>query len=214
MKDFVLRRNHWVKLAIVIVLLLSFVISLSSSGCKAGTSKENLSEETTPAVATITSTSPAQVETGPIEEPLVEPSPGKLSFSATPDIEDLEDSNWISPGKVEVGNLYPGATAEYPLTVHNGGEVATEFSLCVRQPDNTTVGYDPFPKIYFDWVVIDKPLLDLDAKQTADVLIIIKMPEDADYSGKQVEFWISVIDQGQSGMVRTELACRWLVSTK
>jgi hypothetical protein len=51
---------------------------------------------------------------------------GHSSSSAT--VEPLEpppelyDKIWISPGKVEVGNFFPGARAEYPLTIHNGND--------------------------------------------------------------------------------------------
>jgi hypothetical protein len=207
-------KNYQIKPAIIVIILLVFVVTLYSFSCKAEPSNGDLPSETTPSVEIIAPSESILPGPGQSEGPVVEPSPGKVAFSATPEIKELEDSNWISPGKIEVGNLYPGATAEYPITVHNGGDVTTEFSISVRTPDNTTEGYEPFPQMYFDWIVIEKPQLELEAKQTADVLIVVNMPEDADYSGKQVEFWIGVIDQGQSGMVRTELACRWLISTK
>jgi hypothetical protein len=209
-----LHKNYRIKPATFVIILLVFVIILFSSGCEVEPSAENTPVEISPAVTTTTSSESVPPVPGLSEEPEVTSSPGKVSFSAVPEIKEMEDSNWISPGKVEVGNLYPGATAEYPLTVHNGGDATTEFSITVRTPDNTSEGYETFPEIYFDWVTVTTPELELEAKQTADVLIIIDMPDDADYPGKNVEFWISVIDLGQSGMVRTELVCRWLVSTQ
>ena len=37
---------------------------------------------------------------------------------------------------------------------------------------------------------------------------------DISYANKDVEVWISVIEQGQEGMIRTEFASRWLISMK
>lgn len=40
--------------------------------------------------------------------------------------EPPSDITWISPGKVEVGNYYPGATAEWTMKVHNGSSERME----------------------------------------------------------------------------------------
>jgi hypothetical protein len=53
---------------------------------------------------------------------------------------ELYDKIWISPGKVEVGNFYPGARAEYMLTIHNGKDEPAKFSVTYRQPDNVAGG--------------------------------------------------------------------------
>jgi len=45
------------------------------------------------------------------------PSEAKVWEKKPPD-----NMNWISPGKITVSNFYPGARAEYPITVHNGGQ--------------------------------------------------------------------------------------------
>jgi hypothetical protein len=37
-----------------------------------------------------------------------------------------DDTTWISPGKVEVGNFHAGGTAEWPLVLHNGASYAVE----------------------------------------------------------------------------------------
>jgi len=64
------------------------------------------------------------------ESPGVEATPGELSFTATPDVESkLVDKVWISPGKVMIDNLYPGAQAEYSITVHNGNDLETPLPL-------------------------------------------------------------------------------------
>jgi hypothetical protein len=50
---------------------------------------------------------------------------------------ELYDKTWISPGKVEVGNFFPGARAEYPITIHNGNDEPAEFSVTFQVPGNT-----------------------------------------------------------------------------
>ena len=124
---------------------------------------------------------------------------------------ELYDKIWISPGKVEVGNFFPGARAEYPVTIHNGNDEPTEFSITVQVPGTTTEGYDQAPSAVQGWVIIADPAPVLEAKETREVLIAVVMPEDAEAPPKW-EFWITVKDVTQMGMVQTELACRWLVA--
>lgn len=126
---------------------------------------------------------------------------------------ELYDKTWISPGKVEVGNFYPGARAEYPLTIHNGKDEPAEFSVIYRVPDNVGEGYAKAPNEAKDWVIIADPAPVLAAKETRDVLIAVEMPKGSKAPPKW-EFWIAVKDITQTGMVQTELACRWLVTMK
>lgn len=51
-------------------------------------------------------------------------------------------------------------------------------------------------------------------KETRDILVVLAMPKDAVVFAPKWEFWISVIDTTQKGMVQTELATRWLVSMR
>ena len=193
-------------------LLLGILVSVSAVlsvvGCSSGAPATEPPQAVAPPPEPLTSV--------PATEPptIVKPAEGQLSFSATPEMEELEDVNWVSPGKVSVENLYPGATAEYPITVHNGGDETAEFAIVVRQPDQATEDYEPLPEEYLSWVVIEQPDLVLEPKETADVLVTITMPETATYADRRAEFWISVIDQSQGSMVRTELAVRWLITTR
>ena len=123
---------------------------------------------------------------------------------------ELYDKIWISPGKVEVGNFFPGARAEYPITIHNGNDEPTEFSITFQVPGSTAEGYEKAPSAVQDWIIIEDPAPVLEAKETREVLIAVVMPEDAEAPPKW-EFWIAVKDVTQTGMVQTELACRWLV---
>jgi hypothetical protein len=126
---------------------------------------------------------------------------------------ELYDKTWISPGKVEVGNFYPGARAEYPLSIHNGNDEPAEFSVTYRVTNNTAEGYVSAPDEAQQWVIIADPAPVLAAKETREVLIAVEMPKGAEAPPKW-EFWIAVKDVTQTGMVQTELACRWLVEMK
>ena len=124
-----------------------------------------------------------------------------------------DDMNWISPGKVNVTNFYPGARAEYPVTVHNGNDTACSFAVGYRYPDHAGDDW-MLPDIDVqDWVIVADATPLLAPKETRDILVTLKMPEDADIFAPQWEFWISVMDMSQ-GMVKTELCVRWLVTMR
>ena len=124
------------------------------------------------------------------------------------------DRTWISPGKVQVGNFYPGARAEWPLTIHNGNDHSATFQIGYRYPDRVESGYaEPTPGVQ-DWVIIADPTPVLDPYETRDILIVLDMPVDTQSPGKRWEFWISVKDTSQAGLVQTELCSKWLITTK
>jgi len=124
------------------------------------------------------------------------------------------DRTWISPGKVQVGNFYPGARAEGNLLVHNGNDTGASFLIAYRYPDHVEEGYiKPTPEVQ-DWVIITDPTPVLAPYETRGILVVLAMPEDAAAFAPKWEFWISVKDTTQTGMVQTELCSRWLVSMR
>jgi hypothetical protein len=120
----------------------------------------------------------------------------------------------IDPGKVYIDNLYPGAQAEFPVTVYNQNDHETAFVVTVRAPDYTAEdeGYDALP--YLDWVTVSPGQVIIGANDEGDVLITVTMPEDADYSGKKSEVWISFMEEGTEGMVKIELCSRIFIATR
>jgi hypothetical protein len=112
-----------------------------------------------------------------------------------------------------VGNFYPGARAEYLLSIHNGNDEPAEFSVTYREPGNTGEGYVTAPSGAEGWVIIADPAPVLAAKETRQVLIALEMPKGTK-SPPKWEFWIAVKDVTQTSMVQTELACRWLVEMR
>jgi len=132
---------------------------------------------------------------------------GTITLPGEPPI----DRTWISPGKVQVGNFYPGGRAEWDLLVHNGSDTVASFTVAYRYPDHVAEGYaKPIPEVQ-DWVIIADPTPIILPKETKAILIVLEMPKDAAVFAPRWEFWISVKDTTQKGMVVTELASRWLV---
>jgi len=119
----------------------------------------------------------------------------------------------IEPGKVTIENLYPGAEADVPITIYNQNDYASTFLVKARSPDYTETGYEPLP--YLDWISIEPEQVTIDAQETSEVLVVIIMPEDAVYSGKKAEVWISFTEEGKPGeMIQVEIASRLLISTR
>ena len=145
----------------------------------------------------------------PVNEPS-EPPPASSGTTVLPG-EPPIDRTWISPGKVQVGNFYPGARAEWNLLVHNGNDTAASFLVAYRYPDHVADGYAKPTAEVQDWVIIADPTPVIAPKETREILIVLAMPEDAAVFAPKWEFWISVKDTTQKGMVVTELCSRWLV---
>lgn len=86
-----------------ITLLVVVVVSLLVTGCA--------SMETIKPIAT-----PITIETPQSIEPIV-----------SADVEThLMNNTWISPAKIEIGNYYSGARAEWYIRVHNSNDEATQ----------------------------------------------------------------------------------------
>ena len=119
---------------------------------------------------------------------------------------------WLSPGKVDIGNYYPGATAEWNITIHNGKPVPAKFSVTYRSPDYTATGYSKVDAQ--DWVIVADTTPILAAYETRDILVTLKIPEKTKNVPAKWEYWISVMDKSQVGNVATELCSRWLVNMR
>ncbi|HUW46102.1 MAG TPA: hypothetical protein VMW50_09965 [Dehalococcoidia bacterium] len=121
------------------------------------------------------------------------------------------DRTWISPAKVQVGNFYPGARAEWELSVHNGNDATAEFAVVYREPSYTAGGYAGPPAGAKEWVIVADSSPVLMPYETRDILIALDVPVTAVITADKWEFWISVKDITQGGSIQTELCSRWLV---
>lgn len=148
-----------------------------------------------------------------VETPEITPTPTGVQPIPTELLDTPAiDVTWLSPGKVEVGNFYAGATAEYPMRVHNGNNVSTPFTVAYRIPDNFATGFLPPTPEVANWVTIIGADTPLEAYETRDLTVTLSMPYGAVAPAHQWEFWISVKDNSQAGFVQTELCTRWLIT--
>ncbi len=118
----------------------------------------------------------------------------------------------INPGKVYIENLYPGAEADVPITIYNQSDSETTFEIRARKPDYTAEGYEAFP--HLDWITITPDQVTIKSRGQSQVMVIIIMPKDADYSGKKAETWISFKEKDAPGMIQIEIASRLFISTR
>jgi hypothetical protein len=153
----------------------------------------------------------------PVTMPNVTNAAGVVYSSTSPkDARNIEiglmNTNWVSPGKVTIDNMYKGAEADYMLRIHNGTDIDTIFDVNPRQPDG--IRDDKLPLDCMDWIQLPQYSVYIPAKQTFEIPVVVKMLKDTNMKGKTYEVWISVIDKGQKGMVQTELCSRWIISTR
>jgi hypothetical protein len=123
-------------------------------------------------------------------------------------------SSWISPAKVSVTNFHDGATAEYPVSIHNGNNVPTMFSVYYRIPDYPRADYALATIQQQSWVLVAEQTPILAPYETRDVTITLTMPDKALAPAPHWEFWIGVMDKTQTGMVKTELCSRWEINMR
>lgn len=128
--------------------------------------------------------------------------------------EPPEDVTWISPGKIQVGNFYPGARAEWILSVHNGNDTASAFAVTYRYPDHVEEEYAKPTEEVQDWVIIADATPLIAPRETREILVALAMPKDSAVFAPNWEFWVSVKDTTQTGMVQTELCVRWLITMR
>ena len=142
--------------------------------------------------------------------PTATPTPGPTMGANEPPI----TSTWLSPAKVIIGNFYPGARAEWDVTIHNGNNYEAQFEISYRVPDNVQEGYARPTVEVADWVIIVDTTPVLAAYQTKEIAVVLDMPGNAKSPGDDWEFWVSVKDKSQGGFVQTEICSRWLVNMR
>lgn len=126
----------------------------------------------------------------------------------------MENVIWITPGKVNVDKLYPGAQGEYTLRIHNPKDVPATFSIYRRSPDSLTEGYSALPVKFQGWITATPSTLEVPAKSVGETLIRVQVGFLDKVSQNKYETWIGVMDASQKGMVVNELCSRWLLTTK
>jgi len=181
------------KKAVLIILVIAGVAMLT--GCQFGSSVNN---NTPTPTATLVNPTPTY-ESGIMDPGMPADAPSNV--------------NWASPGKVEVGNFYAGATAQCKIRIHNGNDKDAQFTVVYRYPDNVGEGYDYPPQDCANWVNVSETNPTLSPKETKEIIVTLNIPDGATFPSK-MEFWISVKDNSQTELIRTELCIRWLVTSR
>lgn len=153
-----------------------------------------------------------EISETPSPEPTQESDPAPpIRMPSGGEGEPPEDMTWISPGVVEVSYFYPGATAEWPIRIHNGNNEVATFEVRYRAPDRLREGFEIAPEAAQSWVMITDPTPVFLPLETREIMIVVELPGDAIVPPKW-EFWIAAKDTSQAGFVQTELCSRWLIS--
>jgi hypothetical protein len=135
------------------------------------------------------------------------------STIVSPGNEPPANTTWISPGKVTITNYAIGATASYPITIHNGNDVATEFAVKARTPDNISdTTYTLAKDTEISWIIVADNSPVIAPYSSKEVLVTLLVPKGTVATDKKWAFWLSVKDMTQSGFVQTELCSLWLIT--
>ncbi len=99
-----------------------------------------------------------------------------------------DTSSWMSPAKVTLSNFHLGARAEYPITIHNGNEKDTKFSIIVDAAAYTASGYLKAPvDILQEWVLVADTTPVLARFETRELLVTLEMPSSL--KEDKLKFW-------------------------
>jgi len=145
----------------------------------------------------------------------ISPASENISSKAPTVTESVGPDNltWVAPAKVEIGRFYPGARAEFYLTVHNGSEDSKQFTVSYLVPSQIRGDYKTAIEGVESWVTIEPSGTVFAPRETRQIFVAVEMPKDAEEFAENWEFWIRV-KEDQSGMIQTELASRILVSMR
>lgn len=124
----------------------------------------------------------------------------------------VEGPPGILPGKVIVKELIPGVVSRNTITICNNSNEPTSFSVKYRYPDFVVNGYVKASSDVPNWVSMSDIFPVVPAHSYKTITISILVPENVEVPGEKWEFWIGVIDQGQTGTIKAELCQRWLVT--
>jgi len=203
------------------ILLLLVLLTIVVSGCVPVTTKvvstTSFSTITSSATVMVTPTTIVTPTTSTTSKPTSTPTTSPTTSQVTSPVVDgyspPNDVNWIYPSSLTIAGFTYGATAEYQIQVHNGNPATVTFSITARPADNTITGYSRAPDNVKDWVKISPSSLELAPETTGLVTIDLQMTSEVNLP-KKWEFWISVVDTSQTGMLKMELCERWKINMR
>jgi len=119
----------------------------------------------------------------------------------------------VLQSEVEFRNVYPGWNGSVPLTIINGNDRDRTFIITLEEPTKLKLGYEVFPLINYSWINITEAEVTIAAGGYHEIVVILAMPADASYSGRQSEIRIRVSDITQTGIVQVAVESRWYIIT-
>lgn len=136
----------------------------------------------------------------------------------------LAEGFGILESEIEIRGVYPGWSGELPLTIINGKDQDRVFSVTLEQanPAKLKFGYEALPAVYYDWFEITgwngktdilEPEVTLAAGKHHTLMIVVAVPNDMAYLGKNAEVRVRVSDMTSPGLVALAIESRWYIIT-
>jgi hypothetical protein len=190
-----------------LILLFCLVAVLSTASCK------------TPEVkidpVTLLPVTGDQSDSGSITVTPILPTDSNSDNNDVNDVEKkMSGVTWINPGKVNVDGLYPGASGEQKIRIHNPKNTEAVFNIYRKDATRTTEGYTKLPTEYYTWIKISPSTLIVPARSTGEVLVAVTVGISDRPKLKKYETWIGVMDESQEGLVKTEICSRWMMTIR
>lgn len=146
---------------------------------------------------------------------VIEPASPISSNETSSDIEKrMSGVTWINPGKVNIDGLYPGASGEYKIKIHNAKTTPATFSVYSREAATVTEGYIKLPAEFNKWISITPSSITIPAQSIGEVTVAVKVGLRDRVSNKKYEFWIGIMEDSQKGVVRSEICNRCMITIR
>jgi hypothetical protein len=148
-------------------------------------------------------------------ETVIEPITPAVINETSSDVEKrMSGVTWLNPGKVNIDGLYSGASGEYKIKIHNAKTIPITFSVYSREAATTTEGYTKLPPEFNRWISITPSSITIPAQSIGEVLVTVKVGLRDRVINKKYEFWIGVMEASQTGVIRSEICSRWMLTTR
>lgn len=121
---------------------------------------------------------------------------------------------WVYPAVVDISNMYPGARAEYVISIHNGGDSSSEFLVYYENMTGPSGDYQLAPEIVASWISVSDTHPVIEPNGIVDVLVVLEIPKDAKLDTPKWGFLVIVSQANQEGMIKVRNSSKWLVGMK
>jgi len=114
---------------------------------------------------------------------------------------------------VRIADLAPGEETQFDITISNREKVGRFYTLICHSPSASERrgGRDRFPD--HRWVCFSQTSLEVAAESQRKVRVLLAVPNDPRWAGRDWEFWIGVVPE-TNDLLNVKLYVRVLVSTR